>query len=63
METFLRSTTEVTDMEFCGNLMGAQVMAAPSWEQMSSATCAMFVSERANFVRPLPTLRSVAEPV
>jgi len=28
----------------------------PSWQQMSSSTRAMFVSERADFGRPLPTL-------
>jgi len=51
----------VTDIEFSGNLTGAQVLAACPWEQMISSTRAMFVSESAGFGRRLPALCSVAE--
>jgi len=54
----------VTGIEFSGNLTGAKVLAAPFFlEQMSSSTRSTFVSEHADFGRPQPALRSIAEPV
>ena len=71
VEIFLRNTTDlsVTDVEFNGNLTCGQALAALSTPTKflglgtSSSTRAMFVSECEDLGRPLPALRSVAEPL